>query len=630
MKPVLLIVSILALGLLWSRCARNNAFLEPPDRPVIDSIHPAAGKKGTQLRLYGTGFSTSPSANKVSINGINVRVDSPSTSTTLLVTVTDSTGTGPVHIKVKGLESDGPIFTYLGNGDIFITKAAYGWADGSGYSVNVQNLPSQNNSIKLMVNGTRIPISYILRQGDPLYKPNEGEQLLVADDTTVENHVPLNFADFAVQGTGPVSNTKRLQVRPRVTDISPTEVVSNDVVTIAGKFFGDRSLPSGINLFSGGLLSPSPDIVSWTNNLIKIKLPSYPNITPTGGAPPGYAVVGMHISVGDMDSRLVTLYYKNTSGNITVTTVAGDGMNGFIDATGTAARFSGPTGIAIDGQGNIIVGDGRNNHRIRKINTNGQVTTIAGDPNGVVFNNPIGVALNSAGDVFSANNGNHKIMRVSVTGAVSVWAGSGTNAYGDGLGTNAYFSGPTGVAIDGNGMMYVADMGNHRIRKIDANRMVTTIAGGTAGFADGTGTAAKFYSPTGIAVDGNGNLYVADNENHRIRKITPAGVVTTLAGGSPGFADGDGAAAKFTYPRDVAVDGHGNVYVADLGNDRIRKITPDGKVTTLAGNGLNGYLDGPADRAQFNHPAGIAVTQDGATIYVGDIDNFRVRKITVQ
>jgi sugar lactone lactonase YvrE len=214
-------------------------------------------------------------------------------------------------------------------------------------------------------------------------------------------------------------------------------------------------------------------------------------------------------------------------------------------------------------------------------------------------------------------------------GTVSTFAGSGTGGYHDGSGTDAQFAGPGGITLDGAGNFYIADNDN-RIRKITSGGEVTTFAGSGDNyqFADGTGILAKFYAPQGVATDASGNVYVADSRNNRIRKITPVGVVTTLAGNSSnGSNNGTGAAASFSWPSDVAVDASGNVYVADLYNHMIRKITPAGVVTTLAGSISNGYHDGTGTSAQFYYPMGIAVDGSG-NVYVAEYNNNRIRKIT--
>jgi sugar lactone lactonase YvrE len=215
---------------------------------------------------------------------------------------------------------------------------------------------------------------------------------------------------------------------------------------------------------------------------------------------------------------------------------------------------------------------------------------------------------------------------------VTTLAGSGTDGYGDGAGTGASFNWPTGVAVDSSFNVYVADSDNHKIRKITSAGVVTTLAGsGSSGSADGTGTLASFSYPKGVAVDTERNVYVADTNNSKIRKITPGGVVTTLAGsGSSGSADGTGAAADFSYPWGVAVDNSGNVYVADSNNHKIRKITPGGAVTTLAGSGSSGSADGTGTLASFSYPKGVAA-DTGGNLYVTDNEvdnNAKIRKIT--
>jgi sugar lactone lactonase YvrE len=211
---------------------------------------------------------------------------------------------------------------------------------------------------------------------------------------------------------------------------------------------------------------------------------------------------------------------------------------------------------------------------------------------------------------------------------VATMAGNGLSGTVDGAAAGSQFSDPFGVAIDSRGNVYVADGGDsNRIRKIGADGAVTTLAGGREGFADGVGSAASFHTPSALAIDRRGNLYVADTGNHAIRKMTPDGRVTTLAGnGKPGFADGKGALAQFNGPVGIAVDAAGMVYVADTYNDRIRRIAPDGSVSTLAGNGQPGEADGAALRAGFDTPSALAVAPDGA-LYVADTGNDAIRKL---
>jgi sugar lactone lactonase YvrE len=323
---------------------------------------------------------------------------------------------------------------------------------------------------------------------------------------------------------------------------------------------------------------------------------------------------------------------------IMVTTLAGSGVSGYGDSTGTAARFNNPRGVAVDASGTVYVADS-NNHRIRKITPSGVVTTFAGSgtagyTNGTgtaaQFNTPSGIAVDASGTVYVADNSNHRIRKITPSGVVTTLAGSGVAGYADGTGTGARFNSPSGVTVDAAGTVYVADSTNHRIRKITPVGVVTTFAGsGTAGYTDGTGTAVQFNSPSGVTVDAAGTVYVADNSNHRIRRITPVGVVTTFAGsGTAGYTDGTGTAVQFNYPRGVVVDAAGNVYVTDISNHRIRKITPAGVVATLAGSGVAGYDNGNGTVAQFYSPYGVAIDAAGA-VYIAEMSAHRIRKITI-
>ena len=265
--------------------------------------------------------------------------------------------------------------------------------------------------------------------------------------------------------------------------------------------------------------------------------------------------------------------------------------------------------------------------------TAGQIGSADGTGSAARFNSAYGVAVDSAGNVYVADTGNDTIRKITPAGVVTTLAGTaGQFGSADGTGSAARFEFPEGVAVDSAGNVYVADTINDTIRKITPAGVVTTLAdmAGQVGSADGTGSAARFDYPTGVAVDSAGNVYVADDGNDTIRKITPAGVVTTLAGmaGQVGSADGTGSAARFAYPEGVAVDSAGNVYVADTGNDTIRKITPAGVVTTLAGTpGQAGSADVTGSAARFDDPTGVAVDSAG-NVYVAGVGIFPIRKIT--
>ena len=249
------------------------------------------------------------------------------------------------------------------------------------------------------------------------------------------------------------------------------------------------------------------------------------------------------------------------------------------------------------------------------------------------FRLPNNVAVDSAGNVYVADTANNLIRKITPTGVVTTLAGlSGSHGSADGNGSNARFWAPFGIAVDSPGNVYVADTANNTIREITPNGMVSTLAGfaGHPGSKDGIGADARFRNPWSVAVDGVGNVFVADMSNDTIRKITPAGEVTTLAGqaGMTGSVDGFGGDARFNDPFALAVDNAGNVYVSDSANNAIRKITPSGAVVTLAGlAGYAGNADGNNNDARFWNPQGLAV--DGAeNIYVADTGNNIIRKIT--
>lgn len=256
------------------------------------------------------------------------------------------------------------------------------------------------------------------------------------------------------------------------------------------------------------------------------------------------------------------------------------------------------------------------------------------------FSSPFGMCMDKNRNIYVADNGNNCIRKITPDGIVSTYAGTRTAGYVDGVLAQARFRAPTGVCADSAGNLYVSDFENHRIRKISADGQVTTIAGsGTAGFANGQGAAAQFNYPRGICRDATGNLYVGDSWNHRIRKITPNGFVSTYAGGgdtigvqSVGhYKDAADTAARFYTPCEVKIDAQNNVYVADAYTHRIRKIDANRMVTTVAGSGdigqqTGGFQNGDADQARFNVPTTVFIAQDGS-LYVGDGINQRVRRI---
>jgi sugar lactone lactonase YvrE len=363
-------------------------------------------------------------------------------------------------------------------------------------------------------------------------------------------------------------------------------------------------------------------------------------------SPAGIAIDGTgNLFIADQNNNRIREVGFLTVVNLTVSTLAGNGVAGFADGAGTIAQFKSPTDITSDAAGNVYVAD-MQNKRIRKVTPAGVVSTYAGcnlagyldGPAATAqFYMPEGIASDAAGNIYVVD-GSTVIRKISTAGIVSTIAGAyGSNTgYVDGPISVARFSHPKALAVDAAGNIYVTDYS--AIRKITTAGQVITIAGkNVPGYVDSVGTAAAFSDPDGLAVDAAGNIYVADRGNHRIRKITPAGVVTTIGGSGPvgfnggGYVDGAAATSRFNYPGGVKVDAEGNVYVADGSNNRIRKISPAGNVTTVAGSEVilfvtPGFQDGPALSAKFYGPGNIVFGPSGV-IYVADGGNNRIRKI---
>ncbi|ESU19348.1 hypothetical protein FCR2A7T_19600 [Flavobacterium cauense R2A-7] len=342
-----------------------------------------------------------------------------------------------------------------------------------------------------------------------------------------------------------------------------------------------------------------------------------------------------------VNQAIVPLLPVNSGGAVPnqplVSTFAGSGAIASNDAIGTAAGFNYPTVVVMDHFNNLIVVD-RSNHKIRKITPDGTVTTIAGtgaigalDGPGLTatFRYPDGAAVDSQGNIFISDQSNHKIRKIDINGVVSTFAGSGVAGFLDATGTAAKFYYPAGMAIDTNDNLYVADYSNHRIRKITSGGVVSTYAGlASAGATDGNLTVAKFNGPTGVGVDTDGNVFVADYYNQKIRKISVSGDVSTVAGtGSAGAADGLSTMASFNYPAIVAVDSNNNLFITDEGNNKIRKVNVSGDVSTFAGSGTVGSADAETSSATFNSPTGVCVA-NGGIVYVADYANHKIRKIT--
>ena len=395
-------------------------------------------------------------------------------------------------------------------------------------------------------------------------------------DETVSVAVSVNltaeyrYATLTLTAQGAASVTVSVSQQAatilKINSFEPASARYDETLTIRGEKF-DASLTGNAVRLNG----ITPEIISATTTEIKVKVPKNTNCS------------GLIAVTTEGQTVVSATEFAYILTNI-VSTTAGNGTRGFTNGTGVLAQFNNPAGISVDESGNVYIAD-PGNHCIRKITPSGEVSTLAGN---------------------------------------------GSTGFIDGTGNESRFASPNDVAVDASGNIFVADRDNNCIRKITATGEVSTFAGNkTAGFVDGESDVAQFNEPYSVTINALDILYVADFKNHRIRKITPAGKVSTLAGsGESGFGDGTGILATFNNPYNVAVDASNNVYVVDEGNNRIRKITSSGVVTTIAGS-TRGFANGINENALFNRPCGIAVDASG-NLYVTDIDNQRIRKIVLE
>ncbi|MBP9104547.1 MAG: IPT/TIG domain-containing protein [Chitinophagaceae bacterium] len=385
-----------------------------------------------------------------------------------------------------------------------------------------------------------------------------------------------------------------------VSAISPTSGQKNAVVTITGTNFGTST--TALKVYFNGVQGT-------------IQTATATQITAT--VPVGASTGAVKVEKNSVQVTGPVFTYLLSAN---VTTFAGSSL-GFTEGTGTAAQFNVPLGIVKDATGNLFVCD-RDNHRIRKITPAGVVSTFVGGTMGFVdgtgtaarFNQPYAITIAPSGDFYVGDRINHSIRKITPAGVVTTLAGNGTAGDQLGTGSGAMFNEPLGVAADASGNIFVADYINNKIKKITPAGAVTTFY-----------TANKVF---GLAFDGSGNLFFTEYSYNLVSKLTPAGSYSIVAGegGQGGTTDGIGAAARFYFPAGITVDASGNLYVCDAYNNRIRKITSAGVVSTLAGN-TAGQTNGIGTAALFDTPIGICGDFANNIMYIGDFNNHRIRKI---
>jgi hypothetical protein len=490
----------------------------------------------------------------------------------------------------------------------------------------------------------------------------------------------LNYpTDVAVDAVGNIyiadTNNNRIR-KVTIANYSISTVAGNGAAAYAGDGgpAADASLdhPYGVEIDAAGNIY----IADTYNNRIRM-VNTAGNISTIAGSLYGYdgdggpatnallrypmdvVLAGGDLYISDQFNDCIRKITGGVGGNIS--TIAGSPVNAFYGDSGpaTEASLNYAHGVGTDVSGNVYIADTKNN-RIRRVSAaTGAITAVAGNgtagyagDNGAAaaasLNNPYGVTTDSAGNIYISDTYNHRIRKVLYSsGTITTIAGNGNPLWtGDGVATAVGLNGPRGLAFDQDGNLYVADTDNHRIRMIDPLGTISTIAGtGTATFSDGPAASAGLNTPTGVAVDSDGNIYIADSGNNRIRKIT-SGTITTIAGtGTYGYS-GDGGpatAANLATPYGVAVDAAGILYIADFYNSKIRKIE-SGTISTVAGNGIidvspdmttrvflgfagDGEPSGPSGESILLNPYSVAVDPAG-NVYFADVNNWRVRKIS--
>jgi uncharacterized protein (TIGR03437 family) len=510
---------------------------------------------------------------------------------------------------------------------------------------------------------------------------NDGSIRKMSPDGTLQTVLPAGAGQFSHPNGMVIDTAGNLYISDfgnyEVRKVSPAGAVS----TVAGKGTPGNAGDGGPAM-QAQLNGPWSIAVDGAGNLyISDGLPRIRRVTPNGiidtyagtgiagfsgdGGPAANAQLSAAAGIGaDAAGNLYIadgLRVRKVSAAGIISTVAGNGTSGFSGDGGPAigAQLNSAEQVVSDALGVLYIWDGGayvgGNLRIRKVSLQGVIQTIAGNgfatyggdggqATNAVLSTPTSVALDRSGNLYIADAGNSVVRKISTQGIVTTVAGiPGPGGYsGDGgPAVNARLSSARGVAVDGSGNLYIADTGNHRVRKVSTDGTIATIAGsGTAGFSGdgGKATSAQLYGPWNVAVDGSGNLIVSDTYNSRIRKVTPDGVIATIAGnGSAGYS-GDGgpaATASLSQPHGLAFDSNGNLFVADYLNSRIRRIDTYGVITTVAGNRTRGFFSsdgpsgdgGPAVDAELWQPSGVTVDRSGY-LYFADYTNARIRMVS--
>lgn len=693
---------IIPLLLALSACKWNLDVIpdEEIPSPIITQLIPNHGREGDTLTIEGQHFGEFiQSRDQVTLSGIPVVLTEQVTDTRISFKVPTDVTDGEVAVRINGQRSDdkgpGPRFTY----DFVIINRLVPDHGVAGESIQLRGqffraTPNDNHvtfpglntetvqatvtaatdtsltvtipeaadhgEITVTVDGRSgksptftydgvqvtglVPANGVA--GDPVrikghffrenstsnqvfFTGSNGE-IAVPVTSATDSSLEVNVPSGAITGPVRVVVDERSNSSPapfqynavQVSSISPDHGKFGTVVTLSGQFFATGNPQLHSVQFNG--------VVAQVNSATATSL--------TVVVPIGAGTGAVSVSVNERQDTGPVYTYELTATD--VSTLAGSGSPGFLEGFGTSAQFDFPTGITVDPNGNIYVADA-NNNRIRLISPSGNVSTFAGNTDGTFFddtgifarfNSPRDVVSDSDGNIYVADGFNFRIRKITPSQVVTTLAGS-TFGHADGSGSNAKFKLPWAIGIDANKNLYITDQFDQRIRKVTQNGAATTLAGtGQSGFADSPAPV-QFKDPSGIVATPSGVLFVGDAANHRIRKIEVDGTVNTFAGnGLPGLGNATGTAAQFSLPNGIARDSEGNLYVADRSNHVIRMINPDGEVSTFAGTGTIGSSNGEGDEASFNQPYGLAIDENAnpAILYVADTENHVIRKIIME
>ncbi|MBO9540478.1 IPT/TIG domain-containing protein [bacterium] len=632
---------------------------------VISSFVPTAGTPGTQVTISGSGFGTVAGAISVKINNqaVTLLAAAPNSLTVQLGSAM-TTGTGPVAVTANGQSATSAasfgVFNGIASSALIQTIAGRN-APTDGTLATLWSLRTPSHVACDAAGNVYLSIRnavYRVSPGGAFTRMAGGEYPGYSGDGGPATSARLNSPHgVALDASGNLYIADRLNHRIR-------KVSAGTITTVAGNgnwgFSGDNGSPLSAKLDSpeGVVLDASGTLYIADSSNFRVRKVSGGLITTVAGnGASAYSGEGVATSVAISPPRYIAL---DASGNLyiadtdnhrvrkvdtsgTISTVAGDGNRGFSGDSGsaTSARLDSPRGLAFDASGNLYITDYYNG-RIRKV-SGGVITTVVGN-GGAAFGGdggaatsatlryPKAIAFDPTGNLYIADNENHRIRKVS-GGIISTFAGNGALISGDGAAaSDAQFGAPAGLALDASGNLYMADSSQHCIRKITAAGVITTIAGdGNAGFSGDAGpaTSARLNNPHALVLNGATALYVADSDNHRVRKIDLAsGIITTVAGGGATLGDGGAAtAAQLSGPVGLAIDSSGNLYVSEPGAARVRKITSGNVITTFAGGGATLGDGGPATSANLYQPHGLAVTPSGELL-IADMWNHRIRKVS--